>query len=63
MMKKQVYSFEAQNFKSLARSIEKLINDKSLLAKIAKNGQIKSKEKFSSEKQTLKLVDIFPTLL
>ncbi|MDQ7042149.1 MAG: glycosyltransferase family 4 protein [Sulfurimonas sp.] len=38
--------FEAQNFKSLARSIEKLINDKNLLVKIAQNGQIKSKEKF-----------------
>lgn len=55
--------FKAENFKSLAKSIEKLIKDKSLLIKIAQNGQVKCNEKFSNEKQTLKLVNVFSALL
>jgi len=54
--------FEAQNFNSLAYEIKKLINDKKLLAEIAKNGKIKCEEKFSNELQFKKLTNILKEL-
>ncbi|MCD6432587.1 MAG: glycosyltransferase family 4 protein [Sulfurimonas sp.] len=51
--------FEAQNFNSLAYEIKKLINNKKLLADIAKAGKIKCEKKFSNELQFNKLRDIF----
>ncbi|MEA2073635.1 MAG: glycosyltransferase family 4 protein [Campylobacterota bacterium] len=50
--------FEAGSFTSLAQKIETLVNDRGILEKIAQKGQLKCKEKFSKEKQTIKLVEI-----
>lgn len=54
--------FETGNFHSLGESIEHLIENRSLLIKIAQNGQIKCNEKFSNEKQILELINILKSL-
>ena len=54
--------FEAQNYESLAKSIEKLINNPALNEKMAKSGQEKSQKMFSNEKQFKKLSAILKEL-
>jgi len=54
--------FEAQNYESLASAIERLVGDKELLVNIAKAGQIKCEEKFSNDKQFVKLMKILKEL-
>lgn len=54
--------FESQNFESLARSIKKLISNPQLASDISKNGQEKTKEKFSNEVQFKKLENILRDL-
>lgn len=51
--------FESQNYESLAGSIEKLIQNPTMNVNIAKTGQVKCEEKFSNERQFLKLAEIF----
>ena len=54
--------FEAQNYESLASAIERLIGDNELLVTISKAGQAKCKEKFSNEKQFIKLENVLKEL-
>ncbi|MGB3962680.1 MAG: glycosyltransferase family 4 protein [Sulfurimonas sp.] len=54
--------FESQNAESLARAIEKLVEDKSLHERLAQAGQDKCAEKFSNEKQFVALSHILKDL-
>jgi len=54
--------FEVGDSKSLAKNIEKLMNDKNLLKAISADGQKKCKDKFSNEKQFEKLALILKDL-
>ena len=51
--------FTAEDFSSLGGSIKKLIENKPMLEKIARAGQLKCEVKFSNEKQFAKLAEIF----
>ena len=54
--------FEVGNSKSLAKNIEKLMNDSKLLEAISLDGQRKCEDKFSNEKQFKQLFRILKNL-
>jgi glycosyltransferase involved in cell wall biosynthesis len=55
--------FESQNYESLACGIEKLIQNPTMNVNIAKAGQVKCEDKFSNEKQFIKLAKILKELI